>query len=151
MELKKSILILAVATFIAGVISCKSNSEKEEDAKENVQKAQENLEEVIEDIKNDSIAKANDEWQTYKREANQTISENEARIVKLRKAINKQGTNFDVTFKKNIDSLEEKNDSLKKKISDYENNKTDWNSFKRKFDSDMTELGNDFENLTVNN
>ncbi len=151
---KKSILIFAFAAFIVGSVftSCKSNSEKEEDAKENVQEAQENLEDVKEDINNDSITKANDvEWQAYKAEVNKTIAENEARIVELRKAINKQGTNFDVAYKKNIDALEERNDSLKKKISDYENNQTDWDSFKREFDSDMTELGNAFKNLTTNN
>ena len=150
---KKSILILAVATFIMGsiFISCKSNSEKEEDARENVQDTLENLE-ANEDINNDSLTKANDvEWQTYKSEANKAISENEARIIELRKAINKQGTNFDVAYKKNIDALEQRNDSLKQRISDYENNQTDWDSFKRKFDSDMNELGNDFNDLKTNN
>ena len=47
--------------------------------------------------------------------------------------------------------LEEKNASLKTKISDYENNQTDWESFKREFDSDMTKLGQAFKDLTVNN
>mgnify|MGYP003595785860 FL=1 len=81
----KSILVLAVTTFLAGNVftSCKSNTEKEEDAVENVQDAKENLENVTEDINNDAITKANDtEWQTFKAEANKTIVENEARIAK---------------------------------------------------------------------
>lgn len=152
--MKKSILVLAVATFIAGNVftSCKSNTEKEEDAVENVQDAKENLEDVTEDINNDAITKANDEeWQTYKAEANKTIAENEARIVALKNAKNKPGTTFDATYKKNIESLEDRNAALKSKIEDYENNQTDWSSFKREFDSDMNELGEALKDLTVNN
>lgn len=152
--MKKSIFILALTTFLAGNVftSCKSNTEKEEDAVENVQDAKENLENVTEDINNDAITKANDaEWQTYKAEANKTIVANEVRIVELKKAMNKSGTTFDATYKKNIESLEERNTSLKNKISDYENNQTDWSSFKREFDSDVTELGDALKDLTVNN
>lgn len=152
--MKKSILVLAAATFIAGNVftSCKSNTEKEEDAIENVQDAKENLEAVTEDINNDAITKANDaEWQTFKAEANKTIAENEARIVELKKAINKPGTTFDATYKKNIEVLQEKNTALKTKISNYENNQTDWASFKREFESDITEIGSALKDLTVNN
>ena len=152
--MKKSILVLTMATVMVASVftSCKSNTEKEEDAKENVQDAKENLEDVTEDINNDAITKANDaEWQTFKAEANKTITENEARIVELKKAINKPGTTFDATYKKNIEVLEDRNAALKTKISNYENNQTDWASFKREFESDMTEIGSALKDLTVNN
>jgi small-conductance mechanosensitive channel len=152
--LNKSIFILALTTFLAGNVftSCKSNTDKEEDAIENVQEAKENLENVTEDINNDAITKANDaEWQTYKADANKTIAENEVRIVALKKAMNKAGTTFDETYKKNIEVLEERNEALKTKISNYENNQTDWASFKREFSSDMTEIGDALRDLTVNN
>lgn len=87
--MNKSIFILALTTFLAGNVftSCKSNTDKEEDAIENVQEAKENLENVTEDINNDAITKANDaEWQTYKADANKTIAENEVRIVALKKS-----------------------------------------------------------------
>lgn len=152
--MKKSILVLAVTTFIAGNVftSCKSNTDKEEDAIENVQDAKDNLEEVTEDINNDAITKANDaEWQTYKKEANTTIAENEKRIAELKKAMKKPGTTFDATYEKSIDGLEDRNEALKSKISDYENNQTDWASFKREFSSDMNEIGASLKDLTVNN
>jgi chromosome segregation ATPase len=152
--MRKSILVLAATTFIAGNIftSCKSNSDKEEDAIENIQNAEENLEDVKEDINNDAITKANDaEWQTYKAEANKTIAANEARIVALKKAMKKPGTTFDATYEKNIDALKDRNEALKNKISYYENNQTDWASFKREFNSDMNELGEALKDLTVNN
>jgi len=152
--MKKSIFIFTIATCMVGSIitSCKSNSEKEEDAVENVQDAKDNLEEVKVANDNDAITKANDaEWQTFKDEANKTISENEARIIALKKAMNKPGSTFDATYKKSISTLEDRNTALKTKISDYENNQTDWASFKREFNSDMTELGNALKDLTVNN
>ncbi|WP_395059444.1 hypothetical protein [Flavobacterium sp.] len=151
---KKSIFILTVATFITGFVftGCKSNSDKEADAVENVQDATDNLDAVTDDVNKDAIKKANDaEWQTYKEEANKTISENESRIAELKSAMKKPGKTFDVAYAKSIDVLEEKNTSLKTKIADYENNQTDWESFKREFNSDMTGLGQAFKDLTVNN
>lgn len=145
--MKKSIIVLAVASIIAGnaILSCKSNTEKESDAKEN-------LDGVTEAINNDSISKANDaEWQTYKSEAITTITANEMRIAELKKAINKPGTTFDKTYVKSIVSLEDKNASLKVKITNYENNQTDWDSFKREFNSDMNELGTAINNVTTKN
>lgn len=149
--MKKSFFMLAI---LAGTvfISCKSNTEKEADAIEEVQDASDNLDSVTQDVIQDNITKANDaEWQTYKMEANATIDANDKRIVELKKAIKKPGKTFDAAYGKSIDALEEKNASLRTKISDYENNQTDWESFKREFNSDMTELGEALKDLTVNN
>ena len=151
---KKSFFILTIVTFITGCMftGCKSNSDKEADAIENVQDAAENLDAVTDDVNRDAITKANDaEWQTYKEEANKTIADNVARIAELKSAMKKPGKTFDAVYAKSIDALEERNTSLKTKISDYENNQTDWESFKREFDSDMTGLGEAFKDLTVNN
>lgn len=51
------------------LIGCKSNAEKQADAIENVDDANQDLE----DVETDAMKKANDqEWQTYKAEANKT-------------------------------------------------------------------------------
>jgi hypothetical protein len=47
--------------------------------------------------------------------------------------------------------LEQKNASLKTKIENYENNQTDWQSFKREFNADMSQLGKALKDLTVDN
>ena len=145
---------LGLAMLFAGTLitGCKSNSEKEADATEDVQEAKEDLNNVKEDVKEDQMTKANDaEWQVYKSDANMTIVANEKRIEELTTAMNKPGKTFDAAYKSNIESLKNKNAALKTKIADYENNQTDWASFKREFDSDMTELGNSLKDLTVNN
>ena len=143
--MKKSIFMLAV---LAGTLftSCKNNSEKEADAVENVNEAKEDLNEVKADVNKDAMTKANDaEWQTYKAEANKTISENETRIIELQTAMKKPGKTFDANYKKSIESLVDKNTALKTRINDYENNQTDWDTFKREFDSDMAGLGQSFK------
>jgi hypothetical protein len=149
--MKKSIFMLAIlaATFFT---SCKNNAEKEADAVEDVQDAKEDLNAVKNDVNKDAVTKANDaEWQTYKSEANKTISENETRITELQTAMKKPGKTFDANYKKSIEALVDKNSALKTKIKDYENNQTDWDTFKREFDSDMAGLGQAFKDLTVNN
>ena len=149
--MKKSIFMLAVLVS-AFFTSCKNNTEKEADAVENVAEAKEDLNEVKADVNKDAMTKVNDaEWQTYKMEANKTISENETRIAELQTAMKKPGKTFDDNYKKSIESLIEKNNSLKTRIGDYENNQTDWDTFKREFNADMSGLGKAFKDLTVNN
>ncbi len=152
--MKKSLIILAITTIVGGltISSCKSNSDKKEDAVEKVADANEDLKEVKSEVADDAVMKANDaEWQTFKTEANATIASNEARIAELKKAINKPGTTFDAAYSKSIDVMEARNNSLKTKITDYENNQTDWDSFKREFKSDMNGLSKAFKDLSMNN
>ena len=119
--MKKSILIIALAICFTTVLtaSCKSNTDREADAKEDVTSAQDELKETEQDVANDQITKANDaEWQTYKTEANTTIDANEDRILELRKAIKKSGITFDAAYEKSINDLEKRNSDLKTKIED---------------------------------
>lgn len=149
--MKNSIVILAILT-TAFFTNCKNNTEKEADAIEEVQNATENLDSITNQVKEEAITKANDaEWQTYKTQANKSIANNKARIVELQLAMNKPGKNFDASYKKSISDLEAKNTALATKISDYENNQTDWDTFKREFDSDMEGMGKALKDLTVNN
>ena len=153
--MKKSFFILAMSTFMAGFVftSCKTNVEKEADAVENVQDAKEDLNEVRNEAVADTVAQSNNsEWEAYKTQAQASITTNEARIADLKKEINKVGNKLDDSYKKNVDALEQKNMALKAKIDGYKaSNQSDWDSFKREFDSDMTKLGDAFKNLTVNN
>jgi len=152
--MKKIILAFTVSTFMVGgmMTSCKSNSEKESDAETNVTEANQNLDQVKEEVKLDAATKATDEeWQTFKEETQASISANEMRIADLKKALYKSGTTFDTNYEKSIKALEEKNKELKMRVSNYENNKTDWESFKREFSSDLNGLNEAFKNMTVNN
>lgn len=152
--MKKIFFLLAATAGITGLVTvgCKSNTEKNEDAVENVNDANTDLKEVQKEATVDASKKATDaEWQTYKTEMLVSISANEVRIAELKKAFNKPGTTFDANYSKNIDALQKRNLDLKIRIENYENNKTDWDSFKREFKSDLDVLGEAFDNFTKKN
>lgn len=152
--MKKIIFLLAITAVLSGFLfnSCKSNTEKNADAVENVNDANANLKDVQDEAIVDSSNKATDvEWQTYKTEMLASIAINEVRIAELKKALNKPGTKFDANYSKNIDSLQNRNSDLKKRIENYENNQTDWESFKREFNSDMDGLGKAFDDFVAKN
>lgn len=153
--MKKSIFILAVATMLSGnlLTSCKSNAEKEGDALENVQDANQELEDAqTETVTDAANTRANEaEWQAFKAEVDADIAKNEARITGLKSDLKKQGKAMGTSYEKSVDELEAKNEALKAKLKEYEVTQTDWNEFKREFNSDMSDLGKAFNNLTVNN
>ena len=125
---------------------------KNAEAVENVNDANANLKDVQDSAIVDASKKATDvEWQTYKTEMLASISANEVRIEELRKALNKPGNKFDANYSKNIDSLQNRNLDLKNRIENYENNQTDWESFKREFNSDMDGLGKEFDDFIAKN
>jgi len=101
--MKKSIYTLAMLTLLyGGMTSCKSNTEKQEDAVENVQQANEDLTEVKEETKVDEATeKANQaKWEAFKQDVNATISKNEQRIAELNNDIKEQGNKLDSKYQK---------------------------------------------------
>ena len=152
--MKKNLTNLALLSMFCAfsLSSCKSNSDKEAEAQEKVTKATEDLNDTKEEVSNDKIAKANDaDWQTFKTEVNTTIAANEARIVELNNVIKKSPSKYDDSYKKSISDLEKKNNALKERITNYENNQTDWPAFKQEFNADMTALGKTLKDMTVKN
>lgn len=152
--MKKSILTLAAASLMFGTVTtgCKSNTEKEADAIENVQDATEDLNEVSQDVKLDEQLAANDEeWKIFKSETETKIAANETIINNLKAEMNKPGSKYDAVYAKNIELLEKKNANLRSRIADYDKTRSDWESFKREFNSDMDELGKSLKDLTVDN
>jgi hypothetical protein len=151
--MKKTTLMLALVGMLGSTafISCKSNSDKEADAAENVTEAKQEMQDTQEENKADAMTKANDaEWQTYKKETLATIEKNKTQIASLKKAMKKPGTTFDASYAKSISDLEEKNNALETKIDNYENNQTDWDSFKRGVSSDMNDVAQAFKNISAN-
>jgi hypothetical protein len=63
--------------------------------------------------------------------------------------MNKSGTTFDKSYAKSIDELEKKNKELINRIHNYENNQTDWESFKREFNSDAAVLATAFKDMAT--
>jgi peptidoglycan hydrolase CwlO-like protein len=152
--MKKSIFTLAIVTLIIGsvITSCKPNTEKEQEAQENVDSAKVAVTEAEEDLDEAKRAATAEEWQQFKEDANAKIEENNAKIADLKLKIKKTGNDIDKSYQKNIDAMEQKNKELKVKMESYKNDvNSDWKSFKREFNHDMEELGQRLKDFKVNN
>ena len=153
--MKKTIITIAVASMlIAGSVftGCKSPSQKEADAQGEVQDAKEDLNNAQNEAnaEQQKVATA-EEWDAFKSEADAKIKSNEVRIAELTVKMNKPGEILDPLYKKRIQTLEQQNRDLKERLYAYEKSNSDWESFKREFNSDMNELGDALKDLTVDN
>lgn len=152
--MKKPILTIALAFFAIGTIvtSCKSNTEKEIEAQENLDKAKAEVTEAHEDLREARKEATAEEWQEFKDSTNVKIDRNNQRIADLKLKIKKAGNDMDKTYQKSIDDMEQKNNELKVKMDNYKNDvNSDWNSFKREFNHDIDELGTSLKDFTVDN
>ena len=94
----------------------------------------------------------NPEYAAFKADAELKIAANEKRIMELNEILNKPGKlPLDERRKKKISELEEKNSRLKSRIFAYEQDRSDWETFKREFNHDMDGLGKAFEDLGKDN
>ncbi|PVX47872.1 hypothetical protein C8C85_3835 [Flavobacterium sp. 103] len=152
--MKKSILTLAIATFMIGsmVTSCKPNTEKEQTAQDSVDSAKVAVTDAENDLDEAKRVATAEEWQAFKDSTNVKIEENNAKIAELKLKIKKTGKDIDKAYQRNIDTIEQKNKNLKAKMDSYKNDvNSDWQSFKREFNHDMDELGQSLKDFTVNN
>lgn len=153
--MKKTIFILVVTSaFIAGTIftSCQSSTQKQEAAQRKVQDAREDLNSAKKEANEAvQIVATAEEWKTFKSESEQRINANEIRIAELKVKMNKPGEILDPIYSNKITTLEQQNKDLRAKLYAYEKSQTNWESFKREFNSDMDAIGEAFKNLTVDN
>jgi hypothetical protein len=141
--MKKSFLNLATTMLLAGIIaiSCDSKATKVETAKENVKIAEDKLLQTQIDAKAELQIKADaEEWKNFKAETEVKIKDNETRIAELKVKLKKPGKVLDPIYADRIKTLEDKNEELRKRISDYEASQSEWAKFKAEFNSDMDNL-----------
>ena len=152
--MKKTIVTISAAIIIAATVlpGCKSSTEKEAAAQENVQEAKEDLKEVQQDANAEAVKAANaEEWREYKMEVEMKIQNNEIRIVELKEKIKKKGKVLDSIYETRINTLEEKNKEMRAKLNAYEKEQSDWQTFKTEFNRDMDELGQSLKDFTIDN
>lgn len=66
--------------------------------------------------------------------------ENETRIAELKVKLKKPGKVLDPIYVSRIEVLENTNEELQKRLSNYEASQSDWAIFKAEFNSDMDKL-----------
>jgi len=152
--MKKTVLILMVAVFSTATlfVGCRPSTKEEQAARENVQEAKQEVQDAKEDLAEAKRQANAEEWQSFKNDMQVIIDKNDAKIAALKQEIKSKGKQADAEYDKKVDALREKNEKLKLKIETYQNDaNSDWESFKREFSHDTEEIGDAFENLTVDN
>lgn len=130
--MKKTISYVALALIFAGsfITSCESNVKRVENAEENLIDAREEL--------NEAQIALSAEYPAFKVDAENKIAANEKRIELLNLVIiEPNDRKFEDLRKRKIDELNQKNLSLRVKLYEYENERTDWEEFKREFNHDL--------------
>lgn len=125
---------------------CDSVARRKDAAKEDLVEAQKNVREA--QLKVQSAADA-EERQTFKRDSERKIRDNEARIDSLKLELVKPGERTDSNYEQRIETLREKNIELRTRIGNSNTNMNDWKKFKREFSHDMDELGLAIKNFVV--
>jgi exonuclease VII large subunit len=145
--MKKLTTTLALGLLLIGtaVVSCKTTTEED-----SIVISEDRVGDTIVVSKSTTIT--NLEWQEFKDETNEAIAKNEQKISEMKLKMKESGKEFDANYQQKINQLEERNKEMKTKVANYKSDASaNWESFKREVNHDMTELGDAFKNLTVNN
>ena len=115
-------------------------------AKEDLIAAQEYANEAVKN------AATPEEWNTFRNESELKIRENEIRIAELNVKLQKPAEIPDARqYEKKIAILELQNKDMKARLDAYERIQSDWETFKRDFNHDITAIGNELKDLTRDN
>lgn len=151
--MKKIVFTLAATALIAGVLftSCNSSSRKIKNAEDKVLDAKEAVIDTKIDLTQARQVSVN-EFQQFKTDFQNLISTNEKKIAGLKLSIADASQKNKIQFGEKLSVLEKRNNELKIKLAEYEEDETDqWKAFKLEFKHDMDELGKAFSDFTVNN
>lgn len=130
------------------MMSCETQAQKDD----KVKSAQEALDKANQEAADKAAKdKQKEEWAAYKKETTERIQVNTDRIAELRVKKAKPGKALDPLYAAKIDVLQERNNALRDRLDVYEKENSDWESFKREFNSDMEGLGKAFEDLGTDN
>jgi len=125
-----------------------SSADKVDKAEENVAAAKANLKDAK---KAEAVAIETEateaEWKVFKEDSEAKIAMNKARIVEMKDKMKSSGKTMGKIYAGRIEKIEKKNVELKARLDNFENEQTDWDTFKREFDHDMGEIGKAFKEL----
>ena len=137
--MKKAIYILTLMTG-ALYAHCQTPAQNEVKAESKVEGAKENLKKAEKEL--DAA------YPAFKKDAEMQISANDKKIKELRAQFvkpNRSPANDDA--KQKIDALENRNVELRNRLYTYEAERSDWEVFKAKFNHDMANLHDAFHDF----
>lgn len=123
---------------IFAMSNCKNSpadkAQKVENAQENLNTAEQNLQEAVVDSTN--------EYDRYKMVSEAKLKENDLKIAQLKENLKSDKAEIRTKYENELVALENKNAKLRTSIVDYkETDKSKWEKFKTSFNHDLDELG----------
>jgi uncharacterized protein HemX len=152
--MKKTILSLSIAAFMAGSLitaQAQQTDEKSSEARANMQEAKINISEAKEDLKiakQDSLA----QLPKFKRDCEKQFKTNDRSIAELKSKHLDMNESDKSVYRSEVEVLEQKNSDLKMRLADYKNNngREAFNAFKDNFNDDLDRVSNGIMKLTIN-
>ena len=144
--MKKTILstVMIVSMTLIMLTGCTSSSKKVKFAKENVAYAKENVVDANQKL-NQAVL---DSVQDYKKHTEEKLLDNEKSLALYKGKIASEKIENRAKFQKEWAALAKRNEQMKQKLENYSEEKDGkWETFKKKFDYDMDELGKSFKEL----
>lgn len=141
--MRKTIYAMSVASLLAcnALASCESPAQKQEVAANNVVVAKEELQQAKQQ-------ELNAEYPAFKKKAEIEIAANDKHIAELRAKLAQPGKlPLDDIRRQKIDDLQKRNADLKARLYGYEKERSDWLTFKAKFNHDADDLRNAFNDF----
>jgi hypothetical protein len=104
---------------------------------------------VKQELNAEQKAATSEEWIRFKSESEIKISDNEIRIAELSLNLKNPAEVIDKLYRKKVVNLEQQNKYMKARLDAYEKSKSNWQSFKRGFNSEMDVIGNALKDMTI--
>ena len=136
--------VMIVSMALIMLTGCTSSSKKVKFAKENVAYAKENVVDANQKL-NQAVL---DSVQDYKKHTEEKLLDNEKSLALYKGKIASEKIENRAKFQKEWAALAKRNEQMKQKLENYSEEKDGkWETFKKKFDHDMDELGKSFKEL----
>lgn len=143
--MKKIGILVAALSLGSIVVSCKSSTEKTEDA-------QTEMNNEMNDMHNDTISivevdgDSKSDYAKLKAETNEMIAENDRKIAAFKIKMKGEKADAQASLDKKIAVLEAKNNQLKKDLNEYtEEGKEKWGAFKTRVQKSMDDINKDID------
>jgi hypothetical protein len=144
--MKKSLLLMTVIGFTSAsfFVGCDFPTGNVENSRENIVEAQLQVVDAKRTLKI--------EQERFRRETEVQLSENRNQLTELKSIAASKKIDLRITYNEKIAELERKNSALEFRLKRFESEEnTEWQNFRKEFDSDMDALVLAFKDLTRNN
>lgn len=147
------IKIVLTGTFLTSLLTgFDSNAQQAPASKENTREEKRNIKEAKKAAEQEELhATEKEEYQTFMKESAEKIQSNESKIKELKENKKEEAIAADQEFDSKIKNLQDKNEEMKSRMNNYQPQKSTWTKFKEEFNHDISELGNAFKDIAVNN